>query len=111
MSTEPTPLANWLAKRMPHLSPEERQRLERDWECYRRELPRLLEEGHGERWVLIKDGQVISIWDTYGDAQQAGHERFGLEPFAVNKVNPLDIRRLPLLDEKLKAAEEAACQP
>jgi len=83
---------------VPPLSVADYQRLERDFACYRRELARLLEEGHANRHVLIKDGQVLSIWDTVGDALQAGHDRFGLEPFAVNKINPLDVERFALLD-------------
>jgi hypothetical protein len=73
--------------------------MEREFATYRRELPRLLAEGHAGRYALIKEDQVISVWDTVGDANQAGHIQFGLDvPFAVNKVNPLDVRRFELWD-------------
>ena len=109
MTPDADPLSAWLAERLPHVAPEERQRLARDFECYRRELPRLLAEGHANRFAVIKDGQLVSLWDTASDALQAAQEQFGLEPFAVNKVNPLDVQRLPRLDAKLGAAGEAAC--
>jgi hypothetical protein len=109
MNTDPNPLAAWMTEHLPHIPPEERQRLARDFECYRRELPRLLREGHANRFALIKDGQVVSVWDTYGDARQAGYERFSDEPFSVNRLNPLDPDRFALLDAKLQAQREAGC--
>lgn len=42
---------------------------------------------------MIKDGQVLSVWDTVGDALQAAGERFGMEPAATFKINPLDMQR------------------
>jgi len=90
-----------MGEHFPHVPPEERERMARDFEGYRRELPRLLTEGHANRFALIKDGQVVSVWDTYGDARQAGYERFQDAPFSVNRVNPLDVDRFPLLDAKL----------
>ncbi len=86
----------------PTTTAEERQRLERDFETYRRELPRLLAEGHAERYVLIKDAQVISLWDTQSDALQAGHLLFGEDRFAVNRLNPQDVRRLAWLEEQAR---------
>jgi hypothetical protein len=77
---------------------EQRQRLERDFAAYRGELPRLLAEGYGGRYVLIHQGQVVSVWDTQRDAIQVGCERFGLEAFAVNKVNPADVGRFAFVD-------------
>jgi len=79
--------------------------LEREFETYRRELPRLLKEGHAGRWALIKDDGVISIWDTERDVLQAGHERFALEPFAVKRLDPRDEQRLAILE----ARKEVAC--
>ena len=32
-----------------------------DFAAYRRELPRLLAEGHANRWALIRDGALISV--------------------------------------------------
>lgn len=74
--------------------------LEREFATYCRELPRLLEEGEGGRYALIKGDEVISIWDTQRDAIQAGCERYGLEPFAVKTIDLKDVQRLQQLQEK-----------
>jgi hypothetical protein len=72
--------------------------LEREMEAYRRELPRLLEEGEQGRFALVHGDMVISIWDTRRDAVQAGHERFGLTPFLVQEVQREERRVvIPLL--------------
>jgi hypothetical protein len=41
-----------------------------EWNCYRREVGRLLAEGHEDKWVLIKGEQIVGIWD----AQEQAHE-------------------------------------
>ncbi len=61
---------------------------------YFRELPRLLEEGEEGRCALIQGDQVISIWDTFGDAYQAGRERFGFDkPFITQPIDSRDLTR------------------
>src|SRR6266436_1026521 len=92
--------------RPPHVSAEEWERAQRDLETYRRRLPRLLQEGHAGRYALIKDDQVLSIWDTVGDALQASGERFGLDPVATYKINPLDVERFALLDAQSPPGKE-----
>ena len=72
--------------------------LEREAETYRREVARLLAEGHAGRHVLIKGDQVVSVWDTQRDALQAACEKYGLEPFAVVKVDVRDPERIQLID-------------
>jgi hypothetical protein len=34
-----------------------------EWDFYRREVGRLLAEGHENRWVLIKGQEIVGIWD------------------------------------------------
>ena len=92
-----------------HISPEQWERAQPDLETYRRQLPRLLQEGHAGRYALIKDDQVLSIWDTVGDALEAAAERFGMEPVATYKINPLDVERFTLLDAQLQSGKEAGC--
>ena len=61
---------------------------------YFRELPRLLDDGHEGRVVLIKGDQVLSIWDTTADAYQAGRERFPLgEAFLTQPIDSRDLTR------------------
>jgi hypothetical protein len=76
-----------------------------DLAVYLRELPRLLEEGHAGRYALINGDEVISVWDTQRDVLQAGHERFGLDPFQVKKIDPRDPGRVAAI----RAKERAAC--
>jgi hypothetical protein len=82
--------------------------LEREAETYRREVARLLAEGHGGRHVLIKGDEVVSIWDTQRDALQAGREKFGLDDIAVVKIDPRDPERLRQIDAR-KASHQ--CHP
>jgi hypothetical protein len=81
-----------------HVSPEQWDRAQQDLETYRRVLPRLLQEGHAGKYAIIKDDQIVSIWDTVGEALQAAGERFGLEPVATYQINPLDVERFALVD-------------
>jgi hypothetical protein len=57
-----------------------------EWATYKREAGRLLAEGHQGKYALVKGNQVVSLWDTWGDAVQAGFERFGLGGFMVHQV-------------------------
>jgi hypothetical protein len=44
-----------------------------------RVLPRLLAEGQHGRFALIQEGRLVSVWDTYADAIQAGYDKFGID--------------------------------
>src|SRR5262245_38683325 len=77
--------------------PDHLKSMEREFHTYRRELPRLLEEGHAGRYALIKGDQVLSVWDTQRDVLQAGCERFGLDLFAVKQIDPRDVERLAFM--------------
>jgi hypothetical protein len=68
--------------------------LRREIITYRRELPRLLAEGHEGRFAVIHDDQVVSIWDTFEDAYQAGRQQFGLVPFLAQPVDARDLTRV-----------------
>ena len=69
--------------------------LPREILTYRRELPRQLEQGQEGRCALINGDQVLSIWDTFDDAYQAGRERFGFdEPFLAQPIDSRDLSRV-----------------
>ena len=91
-----------------HISAEQWERALRDFETYRQQLPHLLQEGHANRYALIKDGQVLSLWDTVEDALQAAGEQFGMEPVATFKINPLDAQRIATIDSPSES--EAVCR-
>ena len=61
--------------------------LEQELATYRREVLRLVAEGHQGKYVLIQGNQVDSVWDTQDDALRAGYDRFGLEMrFLVKQI-------------------------
>jgi hypothetical protein len=50
--------------------------------------PQLLRDGNDGKYVLINGDQFFDIWDTFGDALQAGYDRFGLDgPFMAQKIS------------------------
>jgi hypothetical protein len=60
--------------------------LEREWNFIRRELPRLLAEGHEGKFALVKHEEIIGLYVTNRDALDAGRARFLLEPFLVHQI-------------------------
>jgi hypothetical protein len=60
----------------PEKVPDSWRPILREFATFLRELPRLLLEGHEGRHALIKGDEVLSVWDTFEDAYQAGCERF-----------------------------------
>src|SRR5262245_17208655 len=57
-----------------------------EWNTYRREVARLLAEGHEGKFVLIKDETILGRFDTWEEARNAGLERFLLTPFLVREI-------------------------
>jgi hypothetical protein len=72
---------------------------------YYRHLPELLTEGEAGRFVVIQGEELCNTWDSYRDALQYGHERFGDRLFMVHQVDPQDMQRLA----RFFPAREAAC--
>ncbi|HET6576110.1 MAG TPA: hypothetical protein VFG68_21085 [Fimbriiglobus sp.] len=56
------------------------------WETYRREVGRLLDEGHAGKFVLIHGSEVIGTWATFSDARSEGERRFPGEPVLAYEV-------------------------
>lgn len=63
-------------------------------EAFYQALPQLLDEGHQDRYVVIRGNVLHSIWDTGRDASQYGHEKFDDGRFLRQKI---DSRLLPVL--------------
>jgi hypothetical protein len=57
-----------------------------EWNFYRREVGRLLAEGHEGRWVLIKGEKIIGIWDTEEEADQVRLQSFLMQPVLLKQV-------------------------
>jgi hypothetical protein len=57
-----------------------------EWNTYRREVARLLADGHEGKFVLIKGDQIVSLHDAWGAAREAGLQLYLLKPFLVQQV-------------------------
>ncbi len=58
----------------------------RECQTFRRELPRLLEQGHEGKWVLIKGDELIGLFATLDEGYLFGREQFQFQPFIVQPV-------------------------
>jgi hypothetical protein len=67
--------------------------LYREWSYYRREVGRLLAEGHEGRFLLIKGEQVIGIWDTQEEAKAVALQKYLMQPCLIHQIRS----REPLL--------------
>jgi hypothetical protein len=57
-----------------------------DWNLYRREVGRLLAEGHEGRWVLIAGEEVVGLWDTEEEANRLRVERYLNRPVLMKQI-------------------------
>src|SRR5262245_5856700 len=55
--------------------------LYREWVTYRREVPRLLAEGHEGKFALVKGTQLLGVYQTDNEATVEGYRRFLRESF------------------------------
>lgn len=61
-------------------------RLAREWNYYRRQVGRLLAEGHESRWVLIKGEDIVGIWDTEEESSRASLQRFPMQDVLLQQI-------------------------
>jgi hypothetical protein len=67
-----------------------------DFLAYLHELPRLIKSGDVGRVALIQGGRLRSVWDTPGDALQAGHDQFGPDAdFLTQPISEKDLDARP----------------
>jgi hypothetical protein len=57
-----------------------------EWDVYRREVGRLIAEGHEGKWVLIKGEEIIGLFDNRAQAMDMGYDRFLGQPFLVKQI-------------------------
>ncbi len=57
-----------------------------EWNYYRREVGRLLAEGHEGKWVLIHGEEIVGIWDTQAEADQIRLQRFLMQDVLVQQI-------------------------
>ena len=58
----------------------------REWNFYRREVGRLLAEGHEGRWLLIKGEEIIGIWNREEDARAVALQKYPGQPCLIQQV-------------------------
>jgi hypothetical protein len=64
---------------------------------YRREVGRLLAEGHEGRWVLIEGEKIVGIWNTRDEAFAIASERFFRQAVLVKQILEWEpLLRIPL---------------
>lgn len=68
-----------------------------EWNCYRREVGRLLEEGHEGRWVLIQGDEIVGIFDSDDEASTEGYNRRPLQSFFIQQIRTWE----PLLRQRI----------
>lgn len=59
--------------------------LKKELETYETQKSELIGKSQG-KFVLVKDDQVIDVFDTRIDAIRQGYERFGNVPFLVKQI-------------------------
>lgn len=57
-----------------------------EWDSYRREVGRLLADGHQGRFALLKGQQIVGLYATEHEALDQGYQWFPGEPFLVHPV-------------------------
>jgi len=57
-----------------------------EWNLYRREVGRLLAEGHEGKWVLIKGERIVGMWATKEEAKRASDEWYPLQHVLIHQV-------------------------
>ena len=68
------------------------EQVEKNYEAFNEKLPDLLPEHRG-KVALMKDGQVVGIFDTTLAAYVAGQAQFGMGNFSMQKIidQPIDL--------------------
>jgi hypothetical protein len=69
-----------------------------EWEFFRRDVGRLIAEGHEGKWVLIKGEQIIGFFEAQREALDEGYKRFLRTGFVVNQIRT----RYPVLRAPLR---------
>jgi hypothetical protein len=60
--------------------------LGREWNFLRRELPRLLAEGHEGKFALVKNQEIVGLYPSDREAVEAGYAKFVLQQFLVHQI-------------------------
>jgi hypothetical protein len=58
----------------------------REDQTYRREMPRLLAEGHEGKVALIKGDEIIGLFADFDEALRVGYQKYLNQPFMVQPI-------------------------
>src|SRR4051795_8063896 len=98
--TEPTPVVGPGPTIPVEKIPEKIRDMAAEINTYMREMPRLLAEGEEGHYALISGDTLYSIWETFGDALQAGYQQFGVDGhFCAQPIDRRDYERFLTLIE------------
>jgi hypothetical protein len=61
-------------------------RIATEWNFYRNQVGRLLNEKQEGRWLLIKGEQIIGIWDTEQEAEDVRRQRFPMQDVLMKQI-------------------------
>ncbi len=66
--------------------------LEEEWETYRRQVERLIQEGNEGKHVLIKGTEILGVYSSHSEALEEGYRPFLLqrEPFLVHQIQTFE---------------------
>lgn len=66
--------------------------MNKNWEAFKK-LERGMEREHRGKTLLMRDGEVVDIFNDIGDAYRIGCEKFGLGRFSLQVVGqrPVDL--------------------
>lgn len=61
--------------------------LEKELEIFEREKAKLKEENSSGGYVVIKEDEILGVWNDREDALKAGLEKYGDVPFLVKNID------------------------
>jgi hypothetical protein len=54
-----------------------------------------LEEAHLGKWVIVRDRELVDVYETFEEAAEAAIARFGRGPYHIREVGDERVRQLP----------------
>lgn len=61
--------------------------LEKELEIFKKEKAKLKEENSSGGYVVIKEDEILGVWNDREDALKAGIEKYGDVPFLVKNID------------------------
>jgi len=65
--------------------------LDKELETFKSKKAELMLQHPNGGFVVIKDEEILGVWESRMDALKAGIEKFGNVPFLVKSINETDV--------------------